>query len=1052
MGPPEPPQTKDEPAKTEIMCSKLKRKQLIFNQETDVKHHLRNIIKIPVVKLQRIDVQQRHVCKEESEIEMQVFKQNRTSHLDQAEPEPAQVKKEPEESENMCSDQKGEQLVLNQEPDMKEDMMNGSSNQNKVPILDQTKPESPQIKEELDEQCISREGESLLLIQETDVKVEFHSYCDETHKIYKKLKLESSDLLDQHHHLGNILKIPVVKLQRADVQQQHVCEERKQGRTSSLEQAEPELPQLKEEPDDLYYNHEGERLLLNQETDVMTHQHQLRNIQLQTIGVWDKWQLCNQERNLCLDQPEPEPPRVNEEPEKLCSDLEEEQLLQNQEFKSKCEETCKIFENFTFEFKELLKHQHHLKDMIKIPVVKLQRIDDQQQHVCEEDRDEWQLYKQKRNSSPDQPELPQIKEEPEETNIMCNNQEREQLVLNKEADMTMENPSECEETFKGWDIKEPLDHQYCLRTSETESHKIDVQQQHVCTEEDDDEWQFYKQERHSSRDQEEPELPQNKKLPEKLPCNQEGDQLLLNLKEAEMKMDSQSKCEETSEDCETNEMLDHQYCQRIRIPETKSHTTGVWDRWQLCNQERNLCLDQAEPPRVKEEPEKLCSDLEGEQLLQNQEFKSKCEEKCKIFENFKFEFKELLKHQHLLKDMIRIPVVKLQRIDDQQQHVCEEDRDEWQLYKQKRNSSPDQPELPQIKEEPEETNIMCNNQEREQLVLNKEADMTMENPSECEETFKGWDIKEPLDHQYCLRTSETESHKIDVQQQHVCTEEDDDEWQFYKQERHSSRDQEEPELPQNKKLPEKLPCNQEGDQLLLNLKEAEMKMDSQSKCEETSEDCETNEMLDHQYCQRIRIPETKSHTTGVWDKWQLCNQERNLCLDQAEPEPPRVKEEPEKLCSDLEEEQLLQNQEFKSKCEEKCKIFENFKFEFKELLKHQHLLKDMIRIPVVKLQRIDDQQQHVCEEDGDDWQLYKQKRNSSPDQPELPQIKEEPEETNIMCNNQEREQLVLNKEADMTTENPSECEETFKGWDIKEPLDHQYCLRTSETESHKIGM
>lgn len=89
----------------------------------------------------------------------------------------------------------------------------------------------------------------------------------------------------------------------------------------------------------------------------------------------------------------------------------------------------------------------------------------------------------------------------------------------------------------------------------------DVEQQQVF-EEDEEECQPHKQKRHSSLDQAEPE---------KLCSNQEGKKLLLNEKEAEVI----SEYQEIFEHCEIKEMLDHQYCLRVRIPETISNKTGM---------------------------------------------------------------------------------------------------------------------------------------------------------------------------------------------------------------------------------------------------------------------------------------------------------------------------------------------------------------------------------------------------------------------------------------------------------------------------------------------
>lgn len=60
-------------------------------------------------------------------------------------------------------------------------------------------------------------------------------------------------------------------------------------------------------------------------------------------GALDDWLLCNQEGNSRVDQKEPEPPQIREEPVELYSNQEGEQLnletVVNVEFKSEWEKT-----------------------------------------------------------------------------------------------------------------------------------------------------------------------------------------------------------------------------------------------------------------------------------------------------------------------------------------------------------------------------------------------------------------------------------------------------------------------------------------------------------------------------------------------------------------------------------------------------------------------------------------------------------------------------------------------------------------------------------------
>lgn len=85
----------------------------------------------------------------------------------------------------------------------------------------------------------------------------------------------------------------------------------------------------------------------------------------------------------------------------------------------------------------------------------------------------------------------------------------------------------------------------------------------------------------------------------------------------------------------------------------------------------------------------------------------------------------------------------------------------------------------------------------------------------------------------------------------------------------------------------------------------------------------------------------QQHLCEDEDEWHLHKQELHTILDQAESEPPQIKEEPEELCSDQEREQLLLNQGA------------DVKVEFKsDLLDHQHQPRNIIMIPIIKLERI----------------------------------------------------------------------------------------------------
>uniref|UniRef100_A0A0F8AB58 Zinc finger protein 25 n=1 Tax=Larimichthys crocea TaxID=215358 RepID=A0A0F8AB58_LARCR len=83
-----------------------------YEEEISRQRKLLDIVWKPEIKLHRIDLQQQHVCKEEEEevlTDQQLCNQERSSSLDQEDPEPLQIK---EEQEELCTSQEGEELLL----------------------------------------------------------------------------------------------------------------------------------------------------------------------------------------------------------------------------------------------------------------------------------------------------------------------------------------------------------------------------------------------------------------------------------------------------------------------------------------------------------------------------------------------------------------------------------------------------------------------------------------------------------------------------------------------------------------------------------------------------------------------------------------------------------------------------------------------------------------------------------------------------------------------------------------------------------------------------
>ncbi|XP_025755969.1 golgin subfamily A member 6-like protein 6 isoform X5 [Oreochromis niloticus] len=226
-----------------------------YEEEIDRQRRLLDITWKPQIKLHRTDVPQQHVCEdkkeeeEEEEVlpEQQLWNQERSSSLEQEESEPPQIK---EEQEELCSSQEGEQLGLKEETDTF--MVTAAAEES-----DHSEPEADS------EQLPSLSSDNFFYTKSKDT---------EDIRIFFQYKEEINN---QQRQLAVNWK-PEIKLYRIDGPQQPVCKEEEvlselqlcdQERSSSLDQEEPEPPQIKEEEEELCSSQEGEQLGLKEEPD-----------------------------------------------------------------------------------------------------------------------------------------------------------------------------------------------------------------------------------------------------------------------------------------------------------------------------------------------------------------------------------------------------------------------------------------------------------------------------------------------------------------------------------------------------------------------------------------------------------------------------------------------------------------------------------------------------------------------------------------------------------------------------------------------------------------
>ncbi|XP_044065424.1 uncharacterized protein LOC122882270 isoform X5 [Siniperca chuatsi] len=100
--------------------------------------------------------------------------------------------------------------------------------------------------------------------------------AEEIFGVFRKTIVEYEEEICRQRRLLDIVWKPEIKLHRIELPQQHVCKEEEvladqqlciQERNSSLDQEDPEPPQIKEEQEELCSRQEGEQLVLKQETD-----------------------------------------------------------------------------------------------------------------------------------------------------------------------------------------------------------------------------------------------------------------------------------------------------------------------------------------------------------------------------------------------------------------------------------------------------------------------------------------------------------------------------------------------------------------------------------------------------------------------------------------------------------------------------------------------------------------------------------------------------------------------------------------------------------------
>uniref|UniRef100_A0AAQ6IP96 C2H2-type domain-containing protein n=1 Tax=Anabas testudineus TaxID=64144 RepID=A0AAQ6IP96_ANATE len=100
--------------------------------------------------------------------------------------------------------------------------------------------------------------------------------AEEIFRVFEKTIVEYEEEIDRQRRLLEIVWKPEIKLHRIELPQQQVCKQEEvltdqqlceQERNSSLDQEDPDPPQIKEEQEEVSISQEGEQLVLKQETE-----------------------------------------------------------------------------------------------------------------------------------------------------------------------------------------------------------------------------------------------------------------------------------------------------------------------------------------------------------------------------------------------------------------------------------------------------------------------------------------------------------------------------------------------------------------------------------------------------------------------------------------------------------------------------------------------------------------------------------------------------------------------------------------------------------------
>ncbi|XP_039658376.1 daf-12-interacting protein 1-like isoform X2 [Perca fluviatilis] len=689
------------------------------------------------------ELPQQHVCKEEEVLsDQQLCIQERNSSLDQEDPEPPQIK---EDQEELCTSQEGEQLVLKQETDT---FMLTPTYEERDHSEGQTLNFNPD-----DDTLSAAEKES---VANMPVITSVVSEANSDHQLLSpnSHKAESQDQKGGKHgdsgstrnsepepkkrrrksrsHSNNVDNTNVSEIHpnaQTELPQQRVCKEEEvlsdqqlciQERNSSLDQEDPEPPQIKEDQEELCTSQEGEQLVLKQETDtfMLTPTYEERdhsegqtlnfNPDDDTLSAAEKESVANMPVITSVVS------EANSDHQLLSHNSHE---AESQDQKGGKHGDSGSTRNTEPEPKKRRRksrsHTNNVDNTNMSAIHTNTQTELPQQHVCKEEEvlSDQQLCIQERNSSLDQedPEPPQIKDEQEE---LCTSQEGEQLVLKQETDTFMLTPTyEERDHSEGQTLnfnpdddtlsaaeKESVANMPVLTSVESEAnsdHQLLSPNSHEAESQDQ---KGGKHGDSGSTRNAEPE-PKKRRLKSRSHSNNVD-----NTNVSEIHPNTQTELPQQHV-CKEEEVLSDQQLNMPVITSVESEANG--DHQLLSHNSHEA--ESQDQKGGKHRDSGSTRNAEPEPKKRRRKSRS---------------------HSNNVDNTNVSEIHRNTQTELPQQHVCKEEEvlSDQQLCIQERNSSLDQedPEPPQITEDQEE---LCTSQEGEQLVLKQETDTFMLTPT-----------------------------------------------------------------------------------------------------------------------------------------------------------------------------------------------------------------------------------------------------------------------------------------------------------------------------------